>query len=151
VDVVFGHRVIIDEAGQEVGRWFTPRRAAARGDLAWFDFVPQETLFWRRRIWDKVGGIDPQFQFALDWDLLLRFSAAGARFARLPWFLGLFRLHARQKSQAQIFKLGVPEMDGLRQRSLGRVPAEREIAGHMLQAQVESARLRAWFEQGWRR
>ncbi len=68
IDVVYGHRVLIDEQGSEVGRWVTPRPAC--DDLRLFDFVPQETLFWRRRIWDRVGGIDASFKFALDWDLL---------------------------------------------------------------------------------
>ena len=45
-------------------------------------------MFWRRRIWDKAGGrIDESFRFALDWDLLLRFREAGAKFVRLPRFL----------------------------------------------------------------
>jgi GT2 family glycosyltransferase len=64
------------------------------------DFVPQETLFWRRRVWDRVGGLDPTFQFALDWDLLLRFQAAGARIVRVPYFLACFRAHAAQKTAA---------------------------------------------------
>lgn len=150
VDAVFGHRVLIDEESREVGRWFTPRQAAG-ADLAWFDLVPQESLFWRRRAWDKAGGIDPQFQFALDWDFLLRLAGAGARFARLPWFLGVFRIHAHQKSQARLHEVGIPEMDGLRRRTLGRTPAPDEIVWRMLRAQAESSRLRDWFAAGWRR
>jgi hypothetical protein len=54
--------------------------------LSWADYVPQETLFWRRRIWDKIGGaFDESFDFALDWDLLLRFRDVGARLVR--WLL----------------------------------------------------------------
>ena len=42
--------------------------------LSWVDYVPQETLFWRRSMWEKAGGkMNESFQFALDWDLLLRF------------------------------------------------------------------------------
>ncbi|MEJ1974398.1 MAG: hypothetical protein WDM96_18670 [Lacunisphaera sp.] len=63
------------------------------------DFVPQETMFWRRRIWDKVGGIDPSFKFAMDWDLLLRFQAAEAKIVRVPYFLACFRIHAAQKNE----------------------------------------------------
>ncbi|MGH7997248.1 MAG: glycosyltransferase family 2 protein [Opitutaceae bacterium] len=150
IDVIFGHRVLIDEDGREVGRWYTPRRAAG-ADLPWFDLVPQESVFWRRRIWERVGGIDPAFQFALDWDLLLRFAAAGARWARLPWFLGIFRVHALQKSQVRIQEVGIPEMDLLRRRTLGQAPPADEIVWRMLRAQAESIRLRAWFAEGWRR
>lgn len=149
VDVVFGHRVLIDEAGREVGRWPAPRRAVA--DLAWFDLIPQETLFWRRRLWERVGGIDPSFKFALDWDLLLRFRAAGARFARLPWFLALFRLHLAQKSQAQLERDGIPEMNLLRERALGAAPPSRALWKKTLAAQEDSYRLLRHLKWGVRR
>lgn len=149
VDVVFGHRVLIDERGNEVGRWPTPRRAVA--DLGWFDLIPQESLFWRRRVWDRVGGIDSSFKFALDWDLLLRFKAAGARFARLPWFLALFRLHSAQKSQAQLERDGIPEMTRLRERSLGGTPSAHALWRKTLAAQEDSHRLLQHLKSGVRR
>jgi hypothetical protein len=148
VDVVFGHRVLIDEAGDEVGRWFTPRTAV--DDLHWVDLVPQETLFWRKRVWDRVGGIDPKFQFALDWDLLLRFQTAGAQFVRLPWFLGLFRLHPTQKSQARLLEVGIPEMDALRARSLYRTPEPAELRWRTLRAQLDSCQARDRLKHGQR-
>ncbi len=119
VDVVYGHRVVIDEYDAEIGRWVLPRHDSAV--LSWADYIPQETLFWRRRIWDKVGAaIDESFRFALDWDLLLRFRDAGATFVRLPRFLGAFRVHPHQKTSAQMADLGEQEMSRLRERSLGR-------------------------------
>jgi glycosyltransferase involved in cell wall biosynthesis len=147
-DVVFGHRVLVDEAGREVGRWFTPRLSCF--DLRIHDFVPQETLFWRKRIWDKVGGIDGRFQFSADWDLLLRFAEAGARFRRLPWFLGLFRRHPAQKTATQATETGLRERDALRLRSLGRTPKASEVDADMRRAQVESAFLASLFRRGWR-
>ena len=74
VDAIYGHRIIIDEADGEIGRWVMPRHDPET--LEWIDYVPQETLFWRKRAWDRVGGLDPTFQFALDWDLLARFQQA---------------------------------------------------------------------------
>jgi glycosyltransferase involved in cell wall biosynthesis len=125
VDVVYGHRVMIDADDVEVGRWVLPRHD--NEFLRWADFVPQETLFWRRRIWDKVGGsLDESFHYALDWDLLLRFLDAGARFARLPRFLGAFRLHPEQKTSLQMFNLGVPEMKRLCLRTHGRAVSHRQ-------------------------
>ncbi len=119
VDVVYGNRIVIDEADREVGRWVLPPHDD--GMLTWTDFVPQETLFWRRRIWERVGGrLDEPFQFALDWDLLLRFREAGAVFARAPRFLGAFRVHAQQKTSARMEDLGAREIAQLRQRSHGR-------------------------------
>lgn len=148
VDVVYGHRVLVDEQGREVGRWFSPRQRC--DDLRLHDLIPQETLIWRRRIWDRVGGIDASFHFALDWDLLLRFAAGGARFARLPWFLGMFRLHDQQKSQAQLQDRGIPEMERLRLRTLGRPPSEEEMHLSMRRAQVDSALVHALWRRGCR-
>jgi hypothetical protein len=131
VDVVYGHRVLIDEEDREIGRWLLPPHDDKV--LSWADFIPQETLFWRRLIWDKAGGrIDETFRFAMDWDLLLRFRDAGARFARLPAFLGAFRVHAQQKTTAGISDIGFAEMDRLRQRTLGRVPSRIEIRKAMV-------------------
>jgi GT2 family glycosyltransferase len=117
VDVVYGHRIIIDGDDREVGRWVMPRHEA--DSIEWIDYVPQETLFWRKRAWDVAGGIDPSFQFALDWDLIARFHKAGCRIVRLPYFLGCFRVHAQQKTSQVIHTTGASEMARIRQRFHG--------------------------------
>jgi ADP-heptose:LPS heptosyltransferase/GT2 family glycosyltransferase len=117
VDVVYGHRIIIDDADREIGRWIMPRHEA--DSIEWIDYVPQETLYWRRRAWDVAGGIDPSFQFALDWDLLARFHKAGCRIVRLPYFLGCFRVHAQQKTSQVIHTTGADEMSRIRLRFHG--------------------------------
>jgi hypothetical protein len=114
VDVVYGNRIIIDENDREIGRWVMPPHDPRT--LEWIDYIPQETLFWRKRVWDLAGGVDPAFQFALDWDLLMRFSAAKARIVRLPYFLGSFRVHAHQKTSQHIHSIGSDEMSVIRNR-----------------------------------
>jgi hypothetical protein len=49
------------------------------------------------------------------------------KFARLPRFLGAFRVHEKQKTSASISDLGVKEMARLRQRELGYVPDPAEV------------------------
>ena len=117
VDVIYGHRIIIDDDDRDVGRWIMPRHHPKT--LEWIDYVPQETLFWRRRAWDRAGGIDPTFQFALDWDLLARFHQAGCRMVRVPYFLGAFRVHAEQKTSQAIHTTGAEEMRRIRTRFHG--------------------------------
>lgn len=126
VDVVYGHRILIDEKDRQIGRWMLP----AHDDeiLSWADYIPQETLFWRRSIWEKAGGkVDESFRFAMDWDLLLRFRAAGARFSRLSRFLGGFRIHVLQKTSAEISGVGIQEMTRIRKRELGYIPTDEQI------------------------
>ena len=126
VDAVYGHRVVIDSDDNELGRWVMPTHNPEV--LKWADYVPQETLFWRRRLWDKVGGIDESFRFAMDWDLLLRFQDAGAKIVRLPRFLGAFRVHHTSKTVTSVSNTGAEEMSRLRERSLGRDASYAEIA-----------------------
>lgn len=115
VDVVYGQRLVIDDDGREVGRWVLPRHSTSA--FLWRDYIPQETLFWRRSLWDRCGSrVDASFQFAMDWELVLRFHEHGARFARLPRYLGAFRTHDEQKSLAQVEKVGRPEFERLRRR-----------------------------------
>ena len=116
VDAVYGHRIIVNEEGLETGRWILPQHDAE--STRFFDAIPQETLFWRKRIYEKVGGICPDFHFAMDWDLILRFQAAGANIRRLPYFLACFRAHAGQKSQAAA-DLGLREIKRLLRREGG--------------------------------
>ncbi len=118
VDVLYGHRIVVDETSREIARWFLPPHDDAV--LRLNDFVPQETMFWRRRLWDKVGGLDASFKFAMDWDLLLRFSAAGARIVRVPYFLACFRVHPAQKTSAAMHDTGQREITLLRERTQAR-------------------------------
>lgn len=135
VDVVYGHRVIVDDDGKEIGRWILPRHDAAV--LSWADYVPQETLYWRRSLWDVAEiSLNEECSFALDWDLMLRFRDADARIVRLPRFLGAFRVHGDQKTSAQIDSAGVSEMARIRAREQGREVSRHEIRrnirGYML-------------------
>jgi hypothetical protein len=66
------------------------------------------------------GGRDrPEFQFALDWDLLARFHIAGCKVVRVPYFLGCFRVHAEQKTSQDIHTTGADEMSRVRLRFHG--------------------------------
>lgn len=125
VDVVYGHRIMINEDDQEVGRWILPRHD--QDMLLWADYIPQETLFWRRSIWEKAGGyVNESYHFALDWELLLRFRDAGATFVRLPRFLAAFRVHDDQKTSQELKDRGFQEMHRLREQYHGRHVSHQE-------------------------
>jgi glycosyltransferase involved in cell wall biosynthesis len=125
VDVVYGHRVLVDPDDREIGRWIVPEHDPEV--LRWADYVPQETLFWRRRAWEKVGAqLDESFRFAMDWDLLLRFARADLTIVRLPRFLAGFRVHPEQKTNAWQ-TVGIDEMNRLRLRELGFAPHPHQI------------------------
>lgn len=124
IDFVYGNRIFIDLDGLEIGRAVLPRHDAR--SLQFADYIPQETMFWRRKVWDSLGSYDEAFHYALDWDFILRAQAAGFRFARLPAFLACFRVHDEQKT-ATDYDVGRREMNILRERYLGYVPTQRNI------------------------
>jgi glycosyltransferase involved in cell wall biosynthesis len=95
VDAVYSHRVFMREDGVVASYWLLPAHSNAL--MKRWDYIPQETCFWRRRIYDAAGGIDPAFQFALDYDLFVRFMERG-RMQRVNRFLGAFRRHAAAKT-----------------------------------------------------
>jgi glycosyltransferase involved in cell wall biosynthesis len=134
VDVVYGHRVFVDIHGFEIGRCVLPPHHAET--LKWADYIPQETLFWRRRVWEAIGPFDESFDFALDWDFVLRAQTAGFRFKRLPRFLACFRCHDQQKSIDVIHDVGASEMRRIRTQYLGDAPGQyeirRAISGYLL-------------------
>ncbi|MBW7972251.1 glycosyltransferase family 2 protein [Bradyrhizobium sp. BR 10289] len=124
VDVVYGHRIFVDREGLEVGRAVLPPYDGKV--LQYADYIPQETMFWRRRVWDAIGPIDESFHYAMDWDFILRAQAAGFKFVRLPRFLACFRIHDAQKTAAT-YAVGVKEMAILRRRVLGFDPTQLQI------------------------
>jgi GT2 family glycosyltransferase len=56
------------------------------------NFVSQMTVFWRRRLLDEVGVLDPELKLAFDYDLWLRLAKRsaplyiGERQASLRWY-----------------------------------------------------------------
>ena len=134
VDLFYSHRIFIDAHGLEIGRCILPPHDAET--LKWADYIPQETLFWRRRVWAAVGPFDESFNFALDWDFVLRAQAAGFRFKRLPRFLACFRIHVQQKTIDMMEDVGTEEMRRIRALHLGDLPGQyeirRAISGYLL-------------------
>lgn len=121
LDVVYGHRICIDDNSREIAVWILPGHDSDA--IRWVDFIPQETMFWRKRVWDEVGLFDEAFCYALDWDFILRTHAKGFKFKRLPRFLAAFRVHPNQKTTA-MNAVGVEECEALRKRHLGFVPTQ---------------------------
>lgn len=169
VDVVYGHRVIINAEDAQVGVHVLP--AHDDKTLSLFDFVPQETLFWRRGAWESAGGgFDTSFQFGLDWELLLRMRDSGAKMMRVPRFLGAFRVHNDQKTATSLAQYYV-EANTLRARANGTALSEdqafirtapymrRHVAHHLWhraktrlpgsrrQVQVRIEPLEPWFQR----
>jgi len=62
-------------------------------------FIRQEGTFWRRPLWNTVGGINPSLHYAMDFDLWRRF-AAHAPLVTVDQHLAAFRTQPNQKTSA---------------------------------------------------
>ena len=123
VDVIYSHRCIVDKTNKANYYWYLPGHHNYL--MMRWDLIPQETCFWRRRVFEKAGNIDPTYQFAMDYDLFVRFMRSGAKFVRVNRFLGAFRTHGDSKSILLLETVGGEEMQRVwRKYRLGPRPWE---------------------------
>jgi len=99
VAAVYGDSLWIDAEG----RFLRPKRESGFNRFVLLhdhNYIPQPSMFWRRSLYDAVGGLDPRFDLAMDADLWERFSAR-SRIAHIPVYLSCMRFHAQQKTRAR--------------------------------------------------
>ena len=129
IDVIYGQRNCINKMGRF--GYCPPFRAFCEKSLYLSDYIAQECVFWRRGIFEKTGGyLDESFQFAMDYELWLRFLKHGAKFLSIEPFVGLFRSYEDQKSIARWESVGLPEIARLHEAYLGRILPEKEMVDH---------------------
>jgi len=97
VGMVYANTNFIDEKSRVIGRFHaaqTDYRRLRQG----YVHIPQQAAFFRADLWRQVGPLDPDFYFAMDYDLWVRLAKL-APFAYLPgqtW--ANFRLHHNAKT-----------------------------------------------------
>lgn len=62
------------------------------GGLGW---IQQESCFWRRSLWEKAGGLRPEFRYAADYELWTRFAEHADLYA-VTTLLGGFTVRGNQ-------------------------------------------------------
>ncbi len=98
LDWIVGDQHSIDSAGRCVdasvgNRWH---------DWLFRHAVPHvhgPSAFFRRALWERVGGCDVSLRYCMDWDLWIRFMRAGARYSRVSDFLWALRRWEGSKTQ----------------------------------------------------
>lgn len=95
---IVGNQVCIDEQGRvlkcmQANRWH---------DWLYRHAVPHvngPSAFFRRELFEKVGGFDTSLHICMDWDLWIRFMKAGAQFHRIDEYMWAMRQWAGSKTQ----------------------------------------------------
>jgi glycosyltransferase involved in cell wall biosynthesis len=112
-EIVHGSVRFVDAQGKRL--WDAPLVLDER-ILAWESEYPaQPALFFSRALYEKAGGVDPSFRFAMDYDLLVRMVRAGGRGRKLWRTLASFRLHPTSKTST-LAQIGAQEVARVRAR-----------------------------------
>ena len=130
VGMTFGDRIRIDAKGNIYSLQRFPSFRSYY--LKWGLGLPQETVLFRREVYQDVGGLDESLHMAMDFDLWCRMSKATV-IRHIPAFLGRFRAHERNKSSAFTklvnksgFSMGWPaEFAKVYKKYYGRKPSTR--------------------------
>lgn len=98
VGMVYGDANLIDITGKVIGQ-FPARQTDYRKLRKGYVHIPQQSSFFRARLWKQVGPLDPSFYFAMDYDLWVRLAKVTA-LQYHPRLWANFRLHSHGKSVA---------------------------------------------------
>jgi glycosyltransferase involved in cell wall biosynthesis len=134
VDAIYSHRCTVDENNKAISYWILPGHSNYL--MKRWDLIPQETCFWRRSLFEKCGNIDPQFRFALDYDLFLRYMMGG-RFVRVNRFLGAFRYHSTAKTATLLHDVGQAEIRQVREKHGLRIARGESMLGGVFSLYVQ--------------
>jgi hypothetical protein len=121
-DLIFGDDLYIDEQSQIIFHSYGGVDSL-RYMMLYGGWTPlQDACFWRRSLYEQVGGLNPDLKYAADYDFFLRASWNG-RCHYIPKIFSAFRRHLEQRSIAgkaryraekeqsrkqMLVKLGVP-------------------------------------------
>jgi glycosyltransferase involved in cell wall biosynthesis len=97
IDFLFGDDFYFDEEGRVIG--FSKGHVSSLKNMMLFGgWTPlQDACFWKRSLYEHVGGINRDLEYAADYDLFLRFTLNGTS-KYVPLAFSAFRKHEGQKS-----------------------------------------------------
>ncbi len=93
-DLLLGAIRIVDERGRPLLRGRAPDRIDAPRLAAAACFAWQQATFFRRELFERAGGFNPENRGTWDTELILRMLLAGARVGYTDAILGHFRIYA---------------------------------------------------------
>jgi len=129
-DLLYGDCEMIDGNGRVYDRFNV--RSGDIIQLLEENFIAQPSAFWTRRAWERVGGLDENLHYAMDYDLWLRMFLKEMSSIYLPTVLSRFRYHDTSKSSVDWIPFGRECLD-----VLDKISAEPRD-GRLLQAILEA-------------
>ena len=101
IDWIAGNQLLIDKDGK------VQKCSVGNGwhDWLYCHAVPHvygPSSFFRRELFEKVGGFETSLNYCMDWDLWIKFMKAGARFERIGSYLWVQRQWNGSKTQRKV-------------------------------------------------
>ena len=116
INWLVGATSLFDKYGRTIlvaqSRYFS-RLDLLSGDFRW---IQQESSFWRKKLYDKVKGLNTNFRYAGDFDLWLRFSSFECMYV-CSALLGGFRINNEGQLSLAIDKYTEEVMESIHQNS----------------------------------
>lgn len=97
LSVVYGDALWIDRSGKVV----RPKKEHGFNRFIWtydHNFIPQPSTFWRKSVYDQVGGLDTSYQLAFDADFWIRLADI-TPLHHVPRIWSRMRLYPEQRNQ----------------------------------------------------
>ena len=112
IDVIYGHLERIDDFGSIIPTPSLPkdRVTFSKNHIIGECLVNQPGSFWRRKAMERVGLLDPNLHYGMDYEYWIRLALDGARFLRLPETLAYFRLSAESKTVGQTALMALEQL-----------------------------------------
>ena len=96
IGLVYGDANFIDASSKVIGKFNALQTNYARLKRGGV-YIPQQAAFWRADLWRQVGPLDPDFYFAMDYDLWVRLARV-SEIRYIPKLWANFRLHEGAKT-----------------------------------------------------
>ena len=119
IEWIAGNQLLIDDAGKVL------KCSVGNGWHNWLyrNAVPHvygPSAFFRRELFEKVGGFDANLKYCMDWELWIKFMQAGAKFIRINDYLWAQRQWSGSKTQRPLTKEEWNEQQGEIRRMLAK-------------------------------
>jgi len=113
IDIVYGDVNFVDEQGVFLRKGFVNKNAdQLLGSFQYQVGIVQPGVFWRRRVFQEIGGPSEEFEYCMDYELWVRMASKGYKWHYLPkvlahhrWWGGMKTSSRRDLSLREHFKV----------------------------------------------
>jgi glycosyltransferase involved in cell wall biosynthesis len=103
-DLLYRDAIYTDAAGRPTGKKQQGKPFDIINTMSYLNSVPQPASFWRRSLWEKLGDLREDLQFAMDGEYWIRAWANGASLHYLEGERATYRLHENSKTVSGTIK-----------------------------------------------